>query len=272
MATYSTRNRLVKQATNENPNTWGTTLNGGMIDMIDEASDGITALALTGDVTLTSNSGATDQARKRVLNITSSDQHARVITIPAVEKWYIVENESAYRVNIKTAAGTAAVVPGGCSAVVKCDATDCFKLMQTDYGIISTSSPTSGLSFVLTLTGFNCRDFLLTFKGLTCAGGNTLSLEFSSDNATWTTAGSFVSTSGANAYYGGIEIKRATDGTGFAVVGVEELTANNTVDRDGDAAQAWPIWPWRLSGGINYVRISSGSNAFSSGSVEVYGK
>lgn len=275
MATYTTRNRLVKQATNENRNTWGTTLNGGLTDMVDEAMDGITTLALTGNVSLTDEDGATDQARKRLINITSSDAHARVITIPAVEKWYIVENESAYRVNIKTASGATAVVPAYCSAIVKCDGTDCFKLLQPDYGLISTTATnTSAQEYTFTLTGFGCKDFRLLFKGMSNGTSGSLRISFSSDNATYTSPTSFVTHGlGSQANYGMIEIPQATQATGAVEISVDVLASNNTIDAAGNAGLTWPLWPWRLSGGILYVKIDNNSvGNFTAGSVEVWGR
>jgi hypothetical protein len=275
MATYTTRGRLVKQAQNENVDGWGTVFNAGFADMVDESTDGITALALTGDVTLTTANGATDQARKRVLNITSSDQHARVITIPAVEKWYIVENESAFRVNIKTASGAAAIVPGLCSAIVKCDGTDCFKLIQPDYGIISTTATnTSAQTHTFTLTGFGCNDFRLEIIGMSNNTSGAHRLSFSSDNVTYTAATSFFQqASGGQTNYGVIEIQRATRGQGVASISCDILSANNTIDATGNAGLTWPLWPWRLSGGVLYVRIDNNSTGnFTAGSVEVWGR
>lgn len=140
MATYTTRNRLIKQATAENKGAWGTYLNAGLIDMLDEAMDGITTLSMSGNVTLTDEDGVTDQARKRIINITSTGGSTRTITIPAVEKVYTVRNAGSQYVTVKTAAGTGVIVLPGVAVSLFCDATDCYKLGQSGFGLISTTN------------------------------------------------------------------------------------------------------------------------------------
>lgn len=89
-SSYTTRNRLNKQATGEGTSIWGTVLNTGALDLIDFAADGITTISAAGATTLTTANGTTDQARARILNITAST--AATVTIPALEKLYIVRN------------------------------------------------------------------------------------------------------------------------------------------------------------------------------------
>ncbi len=89
-SSFTTRSRLNKQATGENTNTWGALLNTGALDLIDFLADGITTISAAGSTTLTTANGSTDQARARILNITAST--AATVTIPALEKLYIVRN------------------------------------------------------------------------------------------------------------------------------------------------------------------------------------
>ena len=42
VASYTSRLRLVKQGDGDNPNTWGTVLNDGMISLVDDAIAGYT--------------------------------------------------------------------------------------------------------------------------------------------------------------------------------------------------------------------------------------
>lgn len=278
MATYTGSNRLVKPATNEFRNTWGTELNGGLIDGVDASMDGSTNLALTADVTLTTANGAPDQARSRKIKITSSDQHDRVITIPAVEKWYIIKNDSAYRVRVKTASGVAVTIPAYCSPIITCDGTDCAKMVQSDYGLISTTNTGIGSSFVLTLTGYDCKDFYLVFNGVkSVVGASTLvNAAFSSDNSTYTAAARISDTvSHPIPCYGAMRLDMTTRATGMVSFAVEPNTGSfgdNTVDTVHSTGTS-QIWAWRLSGGIKYVRISiTGSTFDGTGTVEVWGK
>lgn len=118
-STYTTRNRLTKQATGESTNVWGTILNSGAFDLIDFSADGMVTLSSAGATTLSSANGSADQARGRFLNCTAS--LAQAITIPAVEKLYLVRAVS--EVTIGISGGTLATVPAGQIAWVVCDGT-----------------------------------------------------------------------------------------------------------------------------------------------------
>jgi len=113
------RNRLIKQAAGENLNAWGTLLNSGLIEILDAALDGWTTKALTADVSLTSANYTADEARSRVLKFTGTGSYT--VTIPSVEKVYIVWNALSGNLTITTGAGTTAVLPTGAITLVICD-------------------------------------------------------------------------------------------------------------------------------------------------------
>ena len=112
-STYTTRNRAEKQAPGENLDSWGSRLNGNTIDMFDQALDGVLSLAVSGSVTLSTANGSTDQARYRCLNITGT---GGTVTIPDVEKCYLVRNASSGTVTFTTGSGTSAALLAGMSA------------------------------------------------------------------------------------------------------------------------------------------------------------
>jgi hypothetical protein len=119
-STATTRNRLEKQAAGENSNTWGSRLNTNLIDMVDEALDGVTSFSLSGSKTLTDEDWTTDESRKRVLNITSGT--GGTVTIPNVEKVYLVRNATPGSVTIQTGTPAASsVIPAGSMQWVFCD-------------------------------------------------------------------------------------------------------------------------------------------------------
>lgn len=118
-STATTRNRLEKQATGENTNTWGSKLNATAFDLIDTALDGRTNFTLSGSKTLSSANFAADEARGRFLDITSGT--GGTVTIPAVEKWYIVRNATSGNVVLTTGGATTATVPTGQIQVVVTD-------------------------------------------------------------------------------------------------------------------------------------------------------
>lgn len=276
MADYTTRNRLVKQATNENKNTWGAVQNAGLIELVDFALDGITSLALTGDVTLTTANGATDEARARTLLITSTGGANRIVTIPAVQKWYKVVNRGANLVTIKTASGAGVIVPAGVTAEILCDGTDCTRLKQNAFGLFLTRSYTdfSSSNLDFNLTSYCCDDFDIRIYGAsvnnTDAAG--LTLNFSADGLSWSASATTIFDFGASASttgYGEIELRGANNGLHSATAKLASLTSNNT------AGLAIVGVPCRVSGGAKHVRITQttgGTAALDAGTFELWGR
>lgn len=118
----SPRLRLRKQETNANNNIWGTYLNDDVIELIDEAIAGVTAVAVNGAVSLTSVNFDPDQARRAVLIFTGAGGFD--VTIPAVEKVYVVHNKAAAAIGVKTGGGAVASVGAGSRALVYSDGVD----------------------------------------------------------------------------------------------------------------------------------------------------
>ena len=102
-STATTRVRLEKQASGENSNTWGSRLNSNLIDMVDEAF-GVSAFTLSAPKTLSANDYTTDESRPMVLDITSGT--GGTVTIPNVQKAYLVRNATSGTVTITTGSGT----------------------------------------------------------------------------------------------------------------------------------------------------------------------
>lgn len=132
-SSYTTRNRLNKQATGENSNLWGDLLNTGALDLIDIALDGLGTKALTADVSLTSVNGASDESRPRMLKFTGTG--AFTVTIPSLQKFYIVWNACTGVLTLTTGAGTTAPLPVGAKTIVICDATNVYEFGYSGYGL-----------------------------------------------------------------------------------------------------------------------------------------
>jgi hypothetical protein len=112
--------------------------------------DGVEGFALSGSLTLTTANGSSDQARKRVLNVTSGT--GGTITIPNLEKAYLVRNASSGNVIITTGSGTTATIKSGNVQFVFCDGSNaCYAAKVLDYG--SDNITTTGTA---TLTSISC--------------------------------------------------------------------------------------------------------------------
>lgn len=122
-SSYTERNRYTLQATGEGANIWGAILNEGAFDLIDASMDGVTTISTT-PVTLSTANGAEDQARQRVINYTGSSPGT--ITIPSVEKWYIVR-AATQNCTITNGSASLTVSAGGVEVVIT-DASSIWRL------------------------------------------------------------------------------------------------------------------------------------------------
>lgn len=126
-STYSTRLRLELMANGDQSGTWGTTNNTNLGTLIEEAIAGWESIA-TGDtdVTLTTNNGSSDQARKAMLKFTGTLTANRNVIVPASSKIYFIDNacSGSFNLIVKPSAGTGVTVPNGTKTVVYCDGTN----------------------------------------------------------------------------------------------------------------------------------------------------
>lgn len=127
----TTRLRLEKQAAGENNNTWGQPKLNTVIDLVDQAIAGRSAVTVSGSVTLTATNFAADQARSIFLDCSGT---GGTITIPAVEKLYLLRNASSGSIIITCGGTTNATIQAGNSSWVACDATNVYTVSAPDHG------------------------------------------------------------------------------------------------------------------------------------------
>lgn len=131
-STYTSRLRLNAQAPGDNLNTWGLVLNAGVHQLLEDAVARRVAFALSGSKTLTTANGADDEARCAFLDVTSGS--GGTITIPAVEKVYIVRNGASGDVIVTTGGGATATLKVGETVLTVCDAANVRRVQATDLG------------------------------------------------------------------------------------------------------------------------------------------
>ena len=133
-SSYSSSLRLELQATGSNTNTWGGLLNTGALALIDSAIAGFTTIALTGNTTLTTANGSSDQARTAMIKLTGSASYQ--VTVPAVSKQYLIWNASSYQQTIASAGGGSSIIlPAVSKVCVGTDGTNVFELGYSGYGL-----------------------------------------------------------------------------------------------------------------------------------------
>jgi hypothetical protein len=106
--------------TGEQSGTWGNTTNINLGIALGEAITGTADVPFSSaDVTLTlTNTNTSQTARNLRLNLTGTSGGARNLTVPNIEKFYIISNSLADEVTVKNTTGSTYIVPAGTTAQV----------------------------------------------------------------------------------------------------------------------------------------------------------
>lgn len=163
--------------TGEQSGTWGDTTNTNIGTAIEEAIVGSADVTFaSGTVTLTLTDVNTSQtARNLRLNLVGTTGGARDLIVPAIEKFYIVNNTCADTVTIKNSSGSGVAVPSGRSMVVYNNATNVVDVVSY---LTSLTTPSA------TITGGTVAGITqLDVAGTTSVGAN-LKLYEDTDNGT----------------------------------------------------------------------------------------
>ncbi len=137
---------------------WGTLVNNGTFELIDNSIAGIVDVDVSaGNVTLTTASGASDQARYMCLRVINGPVSARNVIVPTLNKIYFVINEGAGPIQIKTATGAAVILLAGERTVVRVDAVsanveiaiDRLQSLNLSFALAATSGGTGQSSYAV---------------------------------------------------------------------------------------------------------------------------
>lgn len=135
-STYSPLLRFELIASGEQAGLWGNTTNSNLGTLVEQAVAGITTVNLTStsDYTLSTLSGAADEARAATLIFTGTPGGTTRIVIPALQKTYHVRNATASTLQFKTASqvGGVSVAPGG-ATVMHCDGVNAYSSVEKLY-------------------------------------------------------------------------------------------------------------------------------------------
>lgn len=126
-STYSTNLKLELMATGENSGTWGTKTNNNLGTLLEQSIVGQATIAMAdADQTVAILDGVTSDGRCMVLMLTGVLSANRVLTVPTINKNYIVDNSTTggFYVQVKTAAGTGVIVRNGARSALYVDGTN----------------------------------------------------------------------------------------------------------------------------------------------------
>lgn len=146
---------LALPVTGELSGTWGDTVNNAITSLLDTAIAGTTTLSTDADVTLTTTTLASNQARQAILLWNASGTVTRTITAPAQSKIYVVHNKTGSTQSIKlVGAGptTGVTIVANESAVCAWNGSDFVKIASTS-AVLSFSAGSTGLTPSTSTTG-----------------------------------------------------------------------------------------------------------------------
>jgi len=147
---YTSLLGLALPVTGELSGTWGDTVNNSITSLVDSAVAGTTNVSTDADVTLTTTTGAANQARQAILLFSGARTAQRTVTAPAQSKVYTVINATTggYAVTLVGAGPTTGVtIANGARTVVAWNGSDFVEVSRFSdlvvYGNvgIGTSSP-----------------------------------------------------------------------------------------------------------------------------------
>ena len=211
-STYSPNLRIELIGNGEQSNTWGTTTNTNLGTLIEQAISGLVSVDVTaGNVTLTSLNGASDQSRQMIIVATGTPGVTRTITAPAVNKVYIVYNNSNAALSFIASGGTGVSLSVGAKKLIYCDGTNFVEAINS---VAITSGSIDGVAIGVTTASTGA---FTTLSASSTVSGTGFSAYLASPPAIGTTApaaGKFT-----NLEYTGT----LTGGTGVVNIGSNQI-------------------------------------------------
>jgi len=150
---YTTILKLALPVQGELSGTWGDVVNNNITQMVEQAVAGKAVVnTWSGNShTLTTADGTTSESRCAILELTDTNTQLSgvgTVVCPALSKLYIVDNNTAKVVTVKTASGSGVAVPVGKTMLVYCDGTNVVEGV-THANSLSLGTSTTTVSSVL---------------------------------------------------------------------------------------------------------------------------
>ena len=211
---YTSLLGLALPVTGELSGTWGSVVNDSITSLVDTSVAGTTNISTDANVTLTTTTGASNQARQAILLFSGARTAIRTVTAPAQSKIYTVINATTggFAVTLVGAGPTTGLtIPNGASATVAWNGSDFIEIGTASIGNLTVNGN-------LTVTGTSTLTGAITNTAGTANGVAYL------NGSKVVTSGSALTFDGnqfaVNAASGGINmVVSSTGNTGLRVVG-----------------------------------------------------
>lgn len=231
--TYSTNLKLSLMATGEQSGTWGDITNTNLGTLIEQAIVGAATVAMAdANQTLSLLDGTTSNGRCVFITCTGALTANRNLTVPTVNKNYIIENATTggFSIVAKTSAGSGITIAAGTKRFVYADGTNVVEAINA-FGTVNNvtiTTPASGATLTL-----GSGKTVAVSNSLTFTGTDGTSFAFPSSSGTVLTDGTigtylppgvifpYVATTAPSGYLlcNGQAVSRATYAALFAVIG-----------------------------------------------------
>lgn len=135
---YTSLIGLALPVTGELSGTWGDVVNAEITALLDSSIAGTTTLSTDADVTLTTTTGAANQARQASILCTGARTALRTITAPARSKIYVINNATTGGFDVKIVGvgpTTGVTVPAGVKALVAWNGSDFVRVASTQVSL-----------------------------------------------------------------------------------------------------------------------------------------
>lgn len=168
-STYSSNLKIELMGTGDQSGTWGDTTNTNLGTLIEQAIAGYTTQALVGagPTALTIPNGATGVGRYYVIEFTGTPTAGHTVTVPAVQKPYILYNNTNIAVTVKVSGQTGVTIAVGKKAIVYTNGTDVIEVANAPVTEAGTQTLTNKTISAGTLSGTTTAtgDILMTGTG-----------------------------------------------------------------------------------------------------------
>jgi hypothetical protein len=246
----------------EQDGTWGLTTNTNLGTLIEQAITGLVNITMVdANYTLTAFNGLPDESRNAVLVLGGSNTATRQLIAPAVEKTYIIRNNTGAGVTVKTSAGSGVTIPTGSTQTVFCDGTDFFLASGV---VAGTGITVSGATVSLANTS--------VAAGTYSAATITVDAQGRLTAASATTLGTMATQNAASVAITGGTINGAVIGgsTPAAITGTTVTATTVALGGGWTVVESGGVLLFRSSG-TNRMRLDTSGNLTVTGNVTAYG-